>query len=181
MITRMEQRRMERMRAKIISAIFVLMALLIAFMLGYYFGGTAEAAEEPEPVQYIPDEPKVVTLPEIEEPEEPEPPTLTSIGEFTITAYCACEKCCGKDPSHPAYGITASGTEATQGRTIATDPSVIPTGSVVYFDGIDGLTGGYIAEDAGAAIKGNKIDLFFDSHQDALEWGVQTKEVFVIE
>lgn len=44
---------MERMRAKTISAIFVLMALLIAFMLGYYFGGTAEAAEEPEPVQYI--------------------------------------------------------------------------------------------------------------------------------
>ena len=181
MITRMEQRRMERMRAKTISAIFVLMALLIAFMLGYYFGGTAEAAEEPEPVQYIPDEPKVVTLPEIEEPEEPEPPTLTSIGEFTITAYCACEKCCGKDPSHPAYGITASGTEATQGRTIATDPSVIPTGMVVYFEGIDGLTGGYIAEDTGAAIKDNKIDLYFDSHQDALEWGVQTKEVFVID
>ena len=76
---------MERMRAKTISAIFVLMALLIAFMLGYYFGGTAEAAEEPEPVQYIPDKPKVVTLPEIEEPEEPEPPTLTSIGEFTMT------------------------------------------------------------------------------------------------
>lgn len=181
MITRMEQRRMERMRAKTISTIFVLMALLIAFMLGYYFGGTAEAAEEPEPVQYIPDEPKVVTLPEIKEPEEPEPPTLTSIGEFTITAYCACEKCCGKDPSHPAYGITASGTEATQGRTIATDPSVIPTGMVVYFEGIDGLTGGYIAEDTGAAIKGNKIDLFFDSHQDALEWGVQSREVFVIE
>lgn len=148
---------MERARAKVISIIFLSMSLLIAFMLGYYFGGTAEAAEEPEPVQYIPDEPKVVTLPEIEEPEEPEPPTLTSIGEFTITAYCACEKCCGKDPS------------------------VIPTGSVVYFEGIDGLTGGYIAEDTGAAIKGNKIDLYFDSHQDALEWGVQTKEVFVID
>ena len=169
---------MERMRAKVISAIFVLMALLIAFMLGYCFGGTAEAAEEPEPVQYIPDEPKVVTLPEIE---EPEPPTLTSIGEFTITAYCACEKCCGKDPSHPAYGITASGTEATQGRTIATDPSVMPTGMVVYFDGIDGLTGGYIAEDTGAAIKGNKIDRYFDGQQVALEGGVQGREVFIIE
>lgn len=175
---------MERARAKVISIIFLSMSLLIAFMLGYYFGGTAEAAEEPVEVSYIPDEPKVVILPEIEEPEEPEelePPTLTSIGEFTITAYCACEKCCGKDPSHPAYGITASGTEATQGRTIATDPSVIPTGMVVYFEGIDGLTGGYIAEDTGAAIKGNKIDLFFDSHQDALEWGVQSREVFVIE
>lgn len=55
------------------------------------------------------------------------------------------------------------------------------TGMVVYFDGIDGLTGGYIAEDTGAAIKGNKIDLYFDSHQDALEWGVQSREVFVIE
>ena len=36
------------------------------------------------------------------------------------------------------------------------------TGSVVYFEGIDGLTGGYIAEDTGSAIKGNKIDLYFD-------------------
>ena len=98
-----------------------------------------------------------------------------------IAATREAYKRCGKDPSHPAYGITASGTEATQGRTIATDPSVIPTGSVVYFEGIDGLTGGYIAEDTGAAIKGNKIDLFFDSHQDALEWGVQSREVFVIE
>lgn len=83
-MTRLEQRRMERARAKIISMIFVIMALLIAFMLGYYFGGTAEAAEEPVEVSYIPDKPKVVILPEIEEPEEPEPPTLTSIGEFTL-------------------------------------------------------------------------------------------------
>lgn len=183
-MTRMERRRMERMRAKMLSGIFLAMALLIAFMLGYYFGGTAEAVEEPSEAVYIPEEPEVVALPEVEEPEEPEepePPTLTSIGEYIVTAYCACETCCGKDPSHPAYGITASGTEATQGRTIATDPSVIPTGTVVYFDGIDGLTGGYIAEDTGAAIKGNRIDLFFADHQDALEWGVRTREVFVIE
>lgn len=90
------------------------------------------------------------------------------MGTFVATAYCACEKCCGKDPSHPAYGITATGTTATQGRTIAVDPDVIELGSVVTIDDHQ-----YTAEDTGRAIKGNRIDIFFDSHDDALAFGVQ--------
>lgn len=92
-------------------------------------------------------------------------------GKFKITAYCACSTCCGKW----AGGNTASGTKPTAGRTIAVDTSVIPFGTKVV---IDGHT--YVAEDTGGAIKGNRIDIFFDSHQKALEWGVRYKDVQII-
>lgn len=98
--------------------------------------------------------------PAIEEPET----TL-----YKLTAYCPCEICCGK-----SNGITATGTKATAGRTVAVDPNKIPYGSEVI---INGHT--YIAEDCGGAIKGNKIDIFFDTHQEALAFGVQYAEVEV--
>lgn len=98
-------------------------------------------------------------------------PELVSIGEFRVTAYCPCVKCCGKSD-----GITATGTQATQGRTIAVDPDVIPYGTAVYIDGVE-----YIAEDCGGAIKGNCIDIFFYNHADALQFGVQTKELYIME
>ena len=82
---------------------------------------------------------------------------------YTLTAYCACEKCCGKTD-----GITATGTHATEGVTIAVDPDVIPYGSHVDIEGF----GTYIAEDCGGAIKGNRIDIYFDSHEAALKFGV---------
>lgn len=81
----------------------------------------------------------------------------------TATAYCPCAKCCGKSD-----GITATGTKAVAGRTIAVDPSVISYGTEVV---IDGHT--YVAEDCGGAVKGNRIDIFFNSHDEALKFGVQ--------
>ena len=83
----------------------------------------------------------------------------TSLGTFKAYAYCPCKICCGK---WAKYGLTASGTKPEQGRTIAVDPDVIPLGSTVYVDGQ-----AYIAEDTGAGIKGNKLDIFFNKHQDA--------------
>ena len=108
-----------------------------------------------------------------------EVPRVVSLGEFKITAYCACEECCGKSPDHPAYGITATGTTATQGRTIAVDPDVIPYGTEVRFIGPDGEMHTYTAEDTGGAIDGNEIDLYFEDHEEARIWGVQTREVFL--
>ena len=93
------------------------------------------------------------------------------LGVCEITAYCACEKCCGKSD-----GITATGTKATQGRTVAVDPSVIPYGSVVIINGHE-----YIAEDCGGGIGGTQIDMFFNSHQDALNWGRRWLDVWVKE
>lgn len=83
----------------------------------------------------------------------------------TATAYCPCMQCCGKTD-----GITATGTKATAGRTVAVDPSIIPYGTKLI---INGNT--YIAEDCGGAIKGaNRIDIFFNTHEEALQFGRQT-------
>jgi len=94
---------------------------------------------------------------------------------YKVTAYCPCKKCCGKSD-----GITASGTAAMEGRTVAVDPDVIPYGStlLIYYD--YELVGIYIAEDCGGAIKGKRVDLYFDSHDAALKWGVKECEVYVL-
>lgn len=102
----------------------------------------------------------------------PEEPELVSLGEFTITAYCPCERCCGKVSDDPLYGITATGAVATEGRTVAADPDVLPYGTTIYINGH-----AYTVEDCGGGVKGKQIDLYFDSHDDALEWGVQELEV----
>ena len=91
--------------------------------------------------------------------------TITATGEtkiFKITAYCPCSKCCGKQT-----GITASGTRATAGRTVAA--------SSQYSFGTKLLINGqvYTVEDRGGAIKGNKIDIYMNSHAEALAWGVK--------
>jgi 3D (Asp-Asp-Asp) domain-containing protein len=60
------------------------------------------------------------------------------------------------------------------GRTIGVDESVIPFGTTVIIFGNE-----YVAEDRGEAVKGNQIDIYFDDHQEALEFGRKTAEVFV--
>lgn len=102
---------------------------------------------------------------ESEQVAEPEP---ESLGLFKLTAYCPCAKCCGAW----ADGLTFTGTTATAGRTIAVDPSVIPLGSTVIINGKE-----YVAEDIGGAIKGDRIDVFFATHDDALQFGVQYADV----
>lgn len=90
---------------------------------------------------------------------------------YTLTAYCPCVKCCGKSD-----GITASGVKAVQGVTIAADTSVLPFGTKVEIDGKV-----YTVQDRGGAIKGNRIDIYFDSHEEALKFGRQTKTITILE
>ncbi|MBO5957564.1 MAG: 3D domain-containing protein [Bacteroidales bacterium] len=101
--------------------------------------------------------------------EEPNP--LFDLGEFKLTAYCACKKCCGKW----ADGVTASGAKVQQGITIAADTDILPFGTNVIINGHE-----YTVQDRGGAIKGNRIDIYFDSHEDALEFGVQKAEVYKV-
>lgn len=86
-------------------------------------------------------------------------------GVFTITHYCGCPECCGKSDC-----ITATGTLATMGRTVSVDPDVIPLGSEVLINGQV-----FCAEDTG--VHGNHIDLYIDSHDQALAMGTYKTEV----
>ena len=128
---------------------------LIGGLIGYHLGHKEAQAAEPEEV--------------IELSHDYAYTDYKSLGEFVITYYCSCGKCCGEY----ADGLTASGTVPAEGRTIAADPNVLPMGSVVI---IDGHT--YTVEDVGGAIKGKRIDIFMNSHQEALKAGVRTAEVF---
>lgn len=107
-------------------------------------------------------------------PEEPKEEGSDGVylGKFTLTAYCNCKKCCGKWSGGP----TASGKMPKAGRTIAVDPKVISLGSKVI---INGKT--YTAEDTGSKIKKKKIDIYFDSHSEALKFGVQTAKVYLVQ
>jgi 3D (Asp-Asp-Asp) domain-containing protein len=105
----------------------------------------------------------------------PEQPKRISLGEFKLTAYCSCVKCCGfwaysrpLDENGNDIVIGASGERLQQGVSIAVDPAVIPYDTTVYINGV-----AYIARDCGGAIKDNRIDVYFDNHQDALDFGVQ--------
>ena len=89
---------------------------------------------------------------------------------YKITAYCPCSKCCGK-----ATGRTASGTTATAGRTVAAS-SKFAFGTKLNINGHV-----YTVEDRGGAINGNKIDIFVNSHSEALQWGVRYLPVSVVE
>lgn len=95
-------------------------------------------------------------------------PEWVSLGRFRLTAFCNCSKCCGKWSG----GETASGIMPVEGRTIAVDKSVIPLGTEVMIG--ENI---YIAEDTG--VKGKCIDIYFDSHQNALNFGTKYREVFI--
>ena len=88
---------------------------------------------------------------------------------YKITAYCPCSKCCGK-----STGRTASGTKATAGRTVAAS-SKFAFGTKLNIGGHV-----YTVEDRGGAINGNKIDIFVNSHAEALQWGVRYLNVSVV-
>jgi 3D (Asp-Asp-Asp) domain-containing protein len=95
----------------------------------------------------------------------PQPP----IGRFKLTAY-----------SGPQLGqpepITATGTAARAGRTVAVDPKVIPLGSKIYIEGL----GERIAEDTGGGIKGNHIDVYLGTVPQAVNFGVQRGSVSMV-
>ena len=103
-------------------------------------------------------------------------PESISLGEFKLTAYCSCEKCCGEWANKRTDGIVrgSTGKELTAGYSVAVDPDVIPYDTVLVIDGKS-----YQAMDCGGAIKGNRIDVYFNEHKEALNFGVQYAEVFL--
>ena len=115
--------------------------------------------------------------------------------QMDVTAYDLSEASCNKGPSHPAYGLTATGKSLRghtleSARAIAVDPNVIPLGSKVRIKfkepELQHLNGVYTAVDTGGAIKGNHIDLFvgdFNSSRPsarALNFGRRTAKVTLL-
>jgi len=98
------------------------------------------------------------------------------------TAYDLSFASTGKRPGDRAYGITASGTRARPG-TVAVDPRVIPLGTKLYVESLDGTKdyGFAIAEDKGGAIKGMKIDLFFNTATEVRNFGRRNVKVYILE
>ncbi|NEW08239.1 hypothetical protein GK047_19750 [Paenibacillus sp. SYP-B3998] len=101
--------------------------------------------------------------------------------EVVATGYSAGKESTGKNPDHPEYGITFSGIKVKRDNkalsTIAADPSVFPLGTVLFIPGY-----GYgVVADTGSAIKGKKIDLYFDTKDQVYkEWGKKTVKVFIV-
>lgn len=91
--------------------------------------------------------------------------------QVEATAYCPCVKCCGKSD-----GITATGTKAKANHTIAADPKILPYGTEILCS-----MGEFVVEDCGGAIKGNRVDFFFDTHEEALKFGRQKLTIWVKE
>ncbi|MFA9560058.1 3D domain-containing protein [Evansella sp. AB-rgal1] len=100
--------------------------------------------------------------------------------EVVATGYTAGPESTGKTEGHPLYGITFSGVTVKRDlySTVAADPSVFPIGTILFIPGY-----GYgVVADTGSAIKGNKIDLYYETVSDVYEqWGKKSVEVYVIE
>ncbi|MGF1633302.1 MAG: 3D domain-containing protein [Phycisphaerae bacterium] len=96
---------------------------------------------------------------------------------FEVTAYCPCTRCCGPQ----AQGITASGRDVSynEGRFVAADTSLLPFGTKLVIPGYAGEVPVEVI-DRGGAIKGHKLDVYFDDHDVALQWGRQWVAVKVL-
>lgn len=125
------------------------------------------AAPAPRPATII-SEPKKAVVEALEDRALPE---LIPLGTFTVYAYCSCPLCCGQWSGGP----TASGTMPEEGRTLAADWDVLPAGTEVYLEGIGWRT----VEDTGSGIMGDKLDLYMDSHEAALAFGVRELEIWM--
>ncbi|SFE53252.1 3D (Asp-Asp-Asp) domain-containing protein [Paenibacillus algorifonticola] len=108
----------------------------------------------------------------------PQKPAYDKV-KVVATGYTAGVESTGKRPGHPSYGITYSGVKVRRDMvsTIAADPKLFPIGSLLYIPGY-----GYgVVADTGSAIKGSRIDLYFETTADVFkQWGKRTVEVQVI-
>lgn len=121
---------------------------------------------------------------QVPEVETAEPIAPKSLGEYTVTAYCSCEKCCGswaaERPDGVVYG--AAGQPLVAGISVAALQENLPFGSVVYIEGI----GIRVVQDTGPEAifdryDGKLIDVYCDSHEDAEEISKSTREVWLLE
>ena len=158
-------------------------------MIVNFAGGAPAAISHHEPVTLVTEAPASIELaPKAAAPAEllhdSAVQAVSIIGprvhtiRMEVTAYCPCTKCCGEN----AQGITASGRDVSynNSRFVAADTTVLPFHTKLIIPGYhNGATVEVI--DRGGAIKGNKLDLLFPTHEQALKWGRQRIPVTVWE
>ena len=107
----------------------------------------------------------------IQEVENITPITTT----LNTSAYCSCEICCGKTD-----GKTASGKMATAWHTVAAGKDY-PIGTIIYIPAlVDKPNGGwFVVEDRGGAISSEKLDVFFNTHEEAIQFGRKSLEAYI--
>lgn len=164
-------------------------ALLLGLVVGFFLGrvsalafGKDQADPENAPSQAAEVQPTQTIIPTPEVSFEPvEPVNLVYLGEFRVTAYCSCEICCGQWAENRPDGIVygASGEELVAGVSCA---SPLPFGTVLEIEGV----GTYIVQDRTASWVVDKygeniVDIYFDDHQAALEFGLQYRNVYMKE
>jgi len=119
---------------------------------------------------------QINTVPAITNPPQMEPATSPwQTIRMRVTAYCPCEKCCGRY----ADGITASGHKIQPGETFAAADKRYPFGTEMIIPGYNNDQPVKIL-DRGSAIQNDRIDIFFPSHEQALKWGVKYLDVKIL-
>lgn len=106
-----------------------------------------------------------------EETAQPSNANLVSLGVFKTTAYCPCYACSEGWGRH-----TCTGAIAQASHTVAVDPRVIPYGSKLMINGVI-----YTAEDKGGGVRGNHIDIFYDTHAETRQHGTRNAEVYLVQ
>jgi 3D (Asp-Asp-Asp) domain-containing protein len=133
---------------------------------------SAAATERADTVELLHDENEPLPV------APPAPQPVLKVRRMLVTAYCPCRKCCGPN----AQGLTASGLPVSHngGRFVAADTSVLGFGTKLV---IPGYADGQAVEviDRGGAIKGDRLDVYFPSHAEALQWGRQWVDVIVVD
>jgi len=128
-------------------------AVFVAAALTWRTGALPE-----EPLPHVPD-PRDATI------FQPLAPPGPKVQIHRVTAYCSCPLCCGRWSD----GFTASGRHAVQGRTAAADTSIWGMGTCVDVPGV----GRRMVEDTGSSMVGRRLDIYFESHEEALLFGVR--------
>lgn len=157
---------MKRKLIKLILTFFVLSAAVPAYADTYDDGEVIEVAElTQEEMDYV------ASLESVNHSESETSVgnsavySYVNLGSFKLTAYCPCDIC-----NYPYGGYpTALGTDYIEGRTIAVDPRVIPLGSIVEINIPGEGWHQYRAEDTGGKIKGNRIDILVNGHDNCYQ------------
>ena len=192
----------------IIACLFVLLGFLMGAVVVEYDGAAVERTipatsrrsyplSATEPAQEPAQEPETVEAISLPTPavqlvaEEPVSAGIAfswdmavqnyvSLGEYKLTSYCACEKCCGYwatirplDEDGDPIVYTASGAVARQGVTVAADINVLPFGTVLLIGGEE-----FTVQDVGGGVNGKHIDIYFEDHQAAREFGVRYETIY---